>query len=136
MIVQPYVYFDGQCEEAIEFYKSVIDAQVLGLMRFSDNPEGADSAMAPRGCENKIMHAELQIGESVVMVSDGMCSGKPQFQGITLCLRVNSAEEAKRRFDALGHGGQVQMPFSETFFSPGFGMVADRFGVSWMVIVK
>jgi PhnB protein len=134
MKVQPYLFFDGRCEEAIEFYKKVLGAEVLMLMRFGDNPEPSPPGMIPPGSENKVMHASLRVGETEFMASDGRCMGRPMFQGVSLSLSVPSEAEADRLFGALGEGGQVQMPIGKTFFSPRFGMVADRFGVSWMVV--
>lgn len=137
MQVQPYLFFDGRCEEAIEFYRGALGAEVLMMMRFKENP---DAAMTPpaahAGNENKIMHACFRIGESSVMASDGNCTGKPAFQGMSLSLTVPNETEADKKFNALANGGQVQLPLTKTFFSPRFGMVADRFGVSWMVIVE
>ena len=135
MQIQPYLYFDGRCEEAIEFYRQALGAQVEMLMRFKDSPEPAPPGMMPPGSENKIMHATLKVGDATLLASDGSCLGKPAFQGISLTLSVPSDAEAERLFTALGQGGQVQMPLTKTFFSSNFGMVADRFGVSWMVIV-
>jgi PhnB protein len=135
MKVQPYLFFDGRCEEAIEFYKRALGAEVLMLMRFNESPEPPPPGMVPPGSENKIMHASMRIGESEVMASDGRSMGNPAFQGVSLSLSVSSEAEADRLFNALGEGGQVQMPIGKTFFSPRFGMVADRFGVSWMVYV-
>jgi PhnB protein len=134
MKVQPYLFFDGRCEEAIEFYKKVLGAEVLILMRFGDNPEPPPPGMIPPGSENKVMHASLRVGETEFMASDGRCMGRPMFQGVSLSPSVPSEAEADRLFGALGEGGQVQMPIGKTFFSPRFGMVADRFGVSWMVV--
>ena len=130
MLVQPYLFFDGRCEEAVEFYRSKLGAEVIMLMRFKDSPEPH-----PPGSENKVMHASFRIGETTVMASDGRCLGHPDFKGISLSLTVKSEAEAERLFAALGEGGQVQMALAKTFFSPRFGMVADRFGVSWMVVV-
>ncbi|MGH6814535.1 MAG: VOC family protein [Hyphomicrobiaceae bacterium] len=134
MKVQPYLFFDGRCEEAIDFYKKALGAEVLMMMRFKESPEAPPPGKVAPGSENKIMHACLRIGETEVMASDGNAKGKPVFQGVSLSLSVPSETEADRLFDALGEGGQVQMPIGKTFFSPRFGMVADRFGVSWMVI--
>jgi PhnB protein len=133
MKVQPYLFFDGRCEEAIEFYKKVLGAEVLMLMRFNESPD-PPPGMIPPGSENKIMHFCLRIGETEVMASDGRCMGKPAFQGVSLSLDVASEAEADRLFNALGEDGQVQMPIGKTFFSPRFGMVADRFGVSWIIV--
>jgi PhnB protein len=134
MQVQPYLFFDGRCEEAVEFYRSKLGAQVEMLMRIKDSPEPPQPGMCPPGSENKIMHTAFRIGETTVMASDGRCTGKPSFQGFSLSLTAPNEGEAERLFAALGDGGQVQMPLAKTFFSPRFGMVADRFGVSWMVI--
>jgi len=135
MHVQSYLFFDGRCEEAIEFYRKALGAEVTMLMRFKDSPEPPQPGMTPPGSENKVMHASFRIGDTTVMASDGHCLGKPSFQGFALSLTVPSDAEAKRLFAVLSDGGQVQMPLSKTFFSSQFGMLADRFGVSWMVIV-
>ena len=134
MKVQPYLFFDGRCEEAIEFYKRALGAEVLMLMRFNESPDPPPPGMVAPGSENKIMHACMRIGETEVMASDGRAMGKPEFKGVTLSLSASSEAEADRLFNALADGGQVQMPIGKTFFSPRFGMVADRFGVSWMVV--
>jgi PhnB protein len=135
MQIQPYLFFEGRCEEAIEFYRSALGAEVAMLMRFKDSPEPPQPGMTPPGSENKIMHTSFRIGETTVMASDGHCSGKPSFQGFSLSLTVPLDAEAERLFAALADGGQVQMPLTKTFFSSRFGMVADRFGVSWMIHV-
>jgi PhnB protein len=132
MEVQPYLFFDGRAEEAIDFYRSKLGAKVDFLMRFKESPEPMPGG-APPG--DKLMHASFTIGKTMVMASDGNCGGKPSFQGFSLALNAASEAEAKRLFDALSEGGQVQQPLVKTFFSPAFGMVADRFGVSWMVVV-
>ena len=134
MKVQPYLFFDGRCEEAIDFYKRALGAEVLMLMRFNESPDPPPPGMVAPGSENKIMHACMRIGETEVMASDDRAMGKPEFKGVTLSLSASSEAEADRLFNALGEGGQVQMPIGKTFFSPRFGMVADRFGVSWMVV--
>jgi len=131
-LVQPYLFFDGRCEEALEFYRNALDAEVTSLMRFKDSPE---PAMCPPGAGDKVMHSGFRIGGTEVMASDGRCGGEPNFQGFALTLTASTEAEADRLFEALAAGGQVQMPLAKTFFSPRFGMVADRFGVSWMVIV-
>jgi len=135
MQVQPYLFFDGRCEEAIEFYRKELGAEVTMLMRYKDSPEPQQPGMIPPGAEEKVMHANLRIGESELMASDGHCQGQPSFQGFALSLTARDDAEAERLFAALADGGQVQMPMSKTFFSSRFGMAADRFGVSWMVIV-
>jgi len=136
MQVQPYLFFDGRCEEAIEFYRKALNAEVGMLMRFKDSPDPCPEGMVPSGAENKVMHAALRIGGTTVMASDGRCTGKPNFQGFGLSLDAANDAEAKRLFGALSDGGQVQMPLGETFFASQFGMVADKFGVLWMVITE
>jgi PhnB protein len=135
MRVEPYLFFDGRCEKAIEFYRKALDAEVTMLMRYKESPEPPPPGMLPPGSENKVMHSNLRIGETMVMASDGNCQGKPSFQGFSLSVTAPNPAEAERMFAALADGGQVQMPLGKTFFSPCFGMVADRFGVSWMIIV-
>jgi PhnB protein len=136
MQVEPYLFFDGRCEEAIEFYRRALGAEVTMLMRWKDCPEQPKNKdLIPPGSENKVMHARLKIGDAAVMASDGRATGKPSFQGFALSISAANEAEADRVFNALAHGGQVQMPMGKTFFSPRFGMVADRFGVSWMVLV-
>ncbi len=135
MSVQPYLFFDGRCEEAVEFYRRALGAEVITLLRFKDSPEPPQCALPPGG-EEKIMHASFRIGEATVMASDGRCEGRPNFQGFSLVLTASDEAEAGRLFTALSEGGQVQMPLAKTFFSPCFGMVADRFGVSWMIFTE
>jgi PhnB protein len=132
MQAQPYLFFDGRCEEAIEFYRRVLGAEVTMLMHFKDSP---DPGMCAPGHGDKVMHANLRIGDTTVLASDGRCQGPASFKGFALSLTVSDEAEAERLFAALADGGQVQMPLTKTFFSPRFGMVADRFGVSWMVYV-
>jgi PhnB protein len=127
------LFFDGRAEEAAEFYRRAVGAEVTMLMRFKESP---DPAGCPAGSEEKVMHMSLQIGKTQVLGSDGHCTGKPNFQGFGLTISVASESEADRVFAALGDGGKVQMPLAKTFFSPRFGMVADRFGVMWMVIAE
>jgi PhnB protein len=133
MQVQPYLFFDGRCEEALDFYRKALGAEVIGLMRFKECP---DQAYVPSGGGDKVMHACVRIGETAVMASDGQCSGRPSFNGFSLSLTAKDEADAARLFAALSDGGQVQMPLNKTFFSPSFGMVADRFGVPWMVVVE
>ena len=133
--VQPYLFFDGRCEEAIEFYRRTLGAEVTMLMRFKDSPEPPQPGMCPPGAGDKVMHASFRIGDATVMASDGRCQGRPSFQGFSLSLTVPNEVEAERLFASLADGGQVQLPLAKTFFSPRFGMVADRFGVLWMIYV-
>ena len=137
MRVEPYLFFDGRCEEAIEFYKKALGAQVFMMMRFKDNPEpqGQGADCAP-GNPDKIMHACLSVRGTNIMASDGHAKGNPKFEGFSLSFPAKDETEADQLFATLSDGGQVQMPLMKTFFSPRFGMVADKFGVSWMVIVN
>ena len=135
MLIQPYLFFDGRCEEALDFYRARLGAEVTMLMRYSDSPDPVPPGMVPPGSDNKVMHSSFRIGETTVMASDGRCEGKITFQGFCLSLTVPNEAEADRKFAALNDGGRVEMPLGKTFFSPRFGMVADRFGVGWMVIV-
>ena len=133
MQVQPCLFFDGRCEEALDFYCKALGGQVTALMRYQDNPEPPPPGNTMAG--DKIMHANLQIGETQIMASDGQRSGEGLFKGFSLSIEAATDAEAQRLFDALAEGGQIQMPFGPTFFATAFGMVADRFGVGWMVIV-
>ncbi len=136
MQVQPYLVFDGQCDEAIEFYRKALGAEVIMLIRFKDHPGAVPASESLPGLGEKVMHSSLRVGESVILASDGRCLGKPNFQGISLALTVDDDAEAERRFNALADGGHVQMPLAATFFASRFGMVADRFGLTWMVLTK
>ena len=135
MQVQVYLFFAGRCEEAIDFYKKTLGAEVMMLMRFKDSPEPPQPGMIPPDSENKVMHASLRMGDTVVMASDGRCEGAPSFEGFSLSVTVADEAQADRVFAALAEGGQVQMPLSKTFWSARFGMLSDRFGVGWMVSV-
>ena len=135
MQIDPYVFFDGRCEEAIAFYKKALGAEVEMVMRYGESPEPCDPNMVPPGWENKVMHGSLKIGDSRLLVSDGNTQGVAKFDGFSLSITVPTVADAKRVFAALTDGGQVNMPLSETFWSPSFGMLADRFGVHWMVYV-
>jgi len=134
MQVQSYLMFDGRTEEALEFYKKAIGAKVEMVMRFKDAPEGQ---CAP-GLENKVMHSSFKVGDTVLMASDGMCNGeqKNEFKGISLTLNPTTEAECERLFNALAEGGQIFQPLIKTFFSPKFGVVTDKFGVNWMVLVE
>jgi PhnB protein len=134
MPLQPYLFFDGRCEEALAFYRKTLGAEQVMLMRWKDAPD--PSMTAPGGDREKIMHARFRVGDTEVMASDGRCGGAPKFDGFALSLTVPNEAEADRAFNALADGGEVQMPLTQTFFSPRFGMVADRFGVSWMIHVE
>ncbi len=133
MPIQPYLFFEGRCEEAIQFYQQALGAEVVMLMRYKDSPEPPPPGRIPAGSDNKIMHVTLKIGDAILMASDGGCTGKPNFSGFQLSLVPSDEKQATRIFDALASGGQVQMPLGKTFWSPCFGMLADKFGVGWMI---
>lgn len=136
MKVEPYLFFNGRCEEAMAFYKEAIGAEVTFQMRMNDAPEQPPPGAIPEGFGNKIMHANLRIGSTMLMVSDGNSNMQPSFKGFSLSLGVADAAEAERKFTALQKGGgKVTMPMTKTFWSPAFGMLEDKFGVGWMVIV-
>ena len=132
MPIQPYLAFNGRCEEAIDFYRKALGAEVNMMLRFKQSPD--QSMISPENAE-KIMHADLKIDDGVLLMSDGMCTGTTKFEGISLSFTVADEAEATRRFNALADDGEVRMPLAKTFFSPSFGMVQDRFGVGWMVYV-
>ena len=134
MPVEPYLFFDGRCEEAIEFYKKTLGAQVAMLMRFKDSPEPPGAGCAP-GNLDKVMHSTMTIRGTNIMASDGRAEGKPKFEGFSLSFPATDEAEADKVFGELSENGQVQMPLTKTFFSSSFGMVADRFSVPWMVYV-
>ena len=136
MRIEPYVIFDGRCEEAIEFYKKQLGAKVNMLSRFKDNPQPPEPGKMTPGTENKVMHGSLQIGDSTVLMSDGHCQNQPKFDGFALKLHAANDAEAERLFEALSSGGKVTMPMNKTFYASSFGMLTDRFGVMWMVIVQ
>lgn len=135
MQVQPYLFFNGRAEEAFEFYRRVLGAEVTELLRFKDAPDQPPPGVLPPNSENRVMHATLRIGSSTIMASDGECTGQPAFQGFSLSVDFPDEPSARRAFDGLADGGAVRMPIGKTFFSPCFGMVTDRFGMGWMVIV-
>jgi len=134
MHTQIYLFFDGRTEEALDFYKKTLGVEVEMLMRYKDAPPEAKEGCAP-GTENKVMHSSFKLGDQRVMASDGYAKGNPEFKGFSLSLATKDEAEAEKVFAALGDGGQVQQPLIETFFSPKFGMVQDKFGVGWMVLV-
>lgn len=133
-LIQPYLMFGGRCEEALEFYRSALGAQVDMLLRFSESPDPTPPGMLPAGFENKVMHASFRVAGNVIMASDG-CEVGTQFKGFSLSISVATEAEADRYFAALSDGGQVQMPLTKTFWSPRFGMLTDRFGIAWMINV-
>ncbi len=134
-VVQPYLFFNGHCEEALEFYRQAIGAQVLFSMRYKDSPQPAQPGMVPPGFENKIMHVSFRVGETTLMASDGCEAGNTKFEGFSLSLAVHDEASATRAFNALAQGGKIKMPLMKTFWSPMFGMLEDKFGIGWMVSI-
>lgn len=134
MAIEPYLFFNGRCEEAVEFYKKTLGAEVLMVVRYKESPEPPPPGRVPAGWDHKIMHTTLRIGDATLMASDG-CGEGAHFQGFSLSLTAANEADARRKFAALAEGGQVSMPLGKTFWSPCFGMITDRFGVGWMVSV-
>jgi len=135
MEVESYLCFEGRTEEAFEFYRQALGAEQTMKMLFKDSPMPMDPKMHPPGSENKVMHMSFRIGKTTILASDGRCSGAPKFEGVSLALSLPTDDEAQRRFNALADGGEVNMPLAPTFFSSNFGIVVDRFGLRWMVLV-
>ena len=131
--IQPYLFFNGSCEQAIEFYRKALGAEIEMMMRFKESPEPPPPGAVPPGFENKIMHASFRVGQTTVLASDGCSADKLRFQGFSLSLSVPTEAEADRAFTTLADGGQVKMPLTKTFFSPRFGMLEDRFGIGWII---
>lgn len=134
MQVQPYLVFGGRCEEALVFYQKALGAEILSLMRFRDSPMPPACGARPANADDKIMNASFRLGESLLMASDGPCDGSTRFSGVSLSITVPETEQANRIFAALAEGGEVLVPMTETFFAQRFGIVADRFGLSWLVL--
>ena len=134
-VIQPYLFFNGRCEQAVEFYRKAVGAQVDMMMRYKESPEPPPPGRIPPGFENKIMHTSFRIGATTVMASDGCSAESPKFEGFSLALSVSSEAEADRVFAGLSDGGKVEMPLMKTFWSPRFGMLTDRFGIGWMISV-
>ncbi len=134
-VIQPYLFFNGRCEEAVEFYRHALGAEVEMMMRYRESPEPPPPGRVPPGFENKVMHTSFRVGQTTVMASDGCSSEKAKFEGFSLAVSLATEAEADRVFGALAVGGKVHMPLAKTFWSPRFGMVEDRFGIGWMVSV-
>ncbi len=134
-IIEPYLFYGGRCDEALKFYGDAIGAQVDFLMRYKDKPDAVPPGRLPKGYEDKVMHASFHVGAARLMASDG-CGDPVEFKGFTLSLALKTEAEAKKAFDALAAGGKVDMPLTKTFWSPCFGMLTDKFGVSWMVTLQ
>lgn len=130
--VQPYLFFEGRCEEAIEYYRKALDAKVERVMRYKESPQPPMPGHQVPG--DKVMHASFRIGETQVLASDGFANGKPKFEGFSLTITARDDAHAKRLFGALADGGKVTQPLTKTFFATSFGMVTDKFGMNWMVV--
>lgn len=133
--IQPYLFFNGRCDEVLEFYGRALGAKVEFLMRYHESPAPPPPGRIPAGFESKVMHTTFRVGQTTLMASDGCSAEKADFQGFCLSLALTTQTEAERVFAALADGGQVRMPLARTFWSPCFGMVEDRFGIGWMVSV-
>jgi PhnB protein len=133
--VQSYLFFEGRCEEALKFYEQAVGARIGAVMKFKDSPEPETANHVPAENMNKVMHSFFHIGNTEIMASDGYAKGNPEFKGFALSIFGKNEAEVKRYFDALAAGGKVTQPVIKTFFSPAFGMVTDKFGVQWMVLV-
>jgi PhnB protein len=131
--IEPYLFFNGRCEEAVEFYRQALGAELETMMRYNESPEPPPPDMVPPGFENKIMHCRFRIGQTTVMASDGNSANDASFGGFSLGLHVSNEAEASQAFKALSDGGQIKMPLTRTFWSPLFGMLEDRFGIGWMI---
>ena len=136
MNVQPYLFFNGRAEEALNFYTKALGTKADLLLRNREAPEQPPPGMLPPGSEDKVMHASFRVGDTEVMLSDGRCSGTPHFDGFALSITAADEADARGKFDALSAGGEVTMPLGPTFWSPCFGMLTDRFGVNWMITVE
>ncbi|HTI02090.1 MAG TPA: VOC family protein [Acidisoma sp.] len=134
MQVQTYLFFEGRCEEALDFYQKTLGAEVGPIIRFHENPDDPEGRNFPPGAGEMVMHSTFRIGQTTILASDGRCGGGARFAGSSLCLQVAEPEEAERLFHALTATGQIVMPMRKTFFSPAFGMVTDPFGVGWMIL--
>ena len=132
--ITPYLFLSGRCEEALQFYKQALGAEIGMVMRFSESPDPTPPGMLPPNFENKVMHSEFTVKGVRLMGSDG-CEVGSKPHGFKLAMTVDTEAEARKTFDALAAGGQVEMPLTPTFWSPCYGMVTDKFGIEWMVMV-
>lgn len=133
MTVQPYLFFEGRAQEALDFYTKALGTKPTMVMRYREAPDAPPPGKLPPGSEDKVMHASFRVGDTEVMMSDGFCSGTLKFAGFSLSITAPDEATARRYFDAMAAGGQVTMPLGQTFWSPLFGMLTDRFGVGWMI---
>lgn len=133
--IEPYLFFNGHCEEALNFYREKLNAEITYMIRFKEMPEEAkQNAPCAEGMDDKIMHANFRIGDNHLMASDGCCDkDKTEFSGFSLSIAADTQEEGQKYMETLAEGGTVVMPYAATFWAKGFGMVQDKFGVLWMV---
>lgn len=136
MEIQPYLFFNGQCDQAIAYYTEILGAQLIEKHTYADAPPGSSSPDCPTPPSHLIMHAMLKIGDSIVLVSDGRGEGAMKFDGFFLTLLVHDVQQGRKLHQAILNQGKELMPYMPTFYSPGFGMVTDRFGVGWMIYTK
>jgi PhnB protein len=130
--VNTYLFFGGNCEEALDYYAQTLGAEVGPKMRFNESPDPIPAGVLAPGFENKIMHSELKLGGTSIFASDGI-SGESKFGGFSVSLGYGDQAEAERVFQALAADGTIGMPWGPTFFSPLFGSVTDKFGMDWMI---
>ena len=134
-VIEPYLFFNGRCEEAVKFYQQALGAELQMMMRYKESPAPLPPGSTPANWGDKIMHSSLKIGSNIVMASDG-CGESGKVQGFSLSISVPTEADAKQVFTALSEGGKVEMPLTKTFWSPCFGMLEDQFGIGWMVSVN
>ena len=133
--ITPYLIFSGRCQEALDFYRSALGATIEYVMLFNQSPDAAPLAALQPGFENKVMHATFRVGGVRIMASDGS-NDQSKFDGFRLALDVATEKEARDFFNGLANGGRVDMPLTKTFWSPCYGMVTDKFGLRWKVMVS
>lgn len=131
MKIDPYLNFDGNCEEAIRFYEKTLGGKIQMMMTYDQAPPGDNPT--PKGWEKKIMHVSMTLGNVTLMASDAPPGHFSPMQGLFVSLAPDSKAQAEKIYNALADKGNVLMPFQQTFWAEGFGMVVDRFGTPWMV---
>jgi PhnB protein len=131
MQIDPYLNFNGNCEEAFHFYEKALGGKIEMLLKYNQAPAGGGPT--PPGFENKVMHVRLSVGQQIIMASDAPPGHFSPMQGFNVSLMFDDKAQAERVFNALADKGKVMMPFAQTFWAEGFGMLTDRFGTPWMV---
>ncbi len=130
MQINPYLFYNGNCEAALKFYEKTLGAKIEAMLTYEGGP---DEMQIPPDYKKKVMHAKITIDGEVIMASDAPPGHFNPPQGFSVSLQVEDPTDAERRFKALSEGGKVNLPFGKTFFSKGFGMCVDQFGPPWMV---